>query len=466
MPIYKPSSRRSSKARTNEKSQTTQSQVLTLTITGLSDDGRGLADVDGKKIFVKGALPGETVDAFISQSHRRYSEAKVKTIHKPSQDRQQPLCPVFKHCGGCSVQYMPHEQQLTFKQQAVLSQLSRWAGLAPDTLLPPISQSSYHYRQRIRLSVDYARNDDLFMGFREEGSRRLVNIEHCAVLAESLDVLLPLLRQWLLELPPRRVSHIELVGTPTHSGVLVRHVRPLSLEQRQSLSKLLARQQDSQHPDITLWFQGGKKARDSMEDLALESVDGDTVDPRLHYALGDLSLSFHPQDFIQANARVNQSMVRQAMTLMAPQPHEHIVDLFCGMGNFSLPLATLAQRVTAVEGVASMVERGQANAYVNQINNLQFLARDLADEAAVGELTALGEIDGLLLDPPRSGAKIISQQIMKLNPKRIVYVSCDSATFARDAGILAGQGYRLVQLGVIDMFPQTPHIEVMGKFER
>lgn len=455
MPIYKPSSRR--KTASAEKPQS-----LDLTITDLSDDGRGLSNVDGKKVFVDGALPGEDVVATVIKSHRNYIEAKTRKVQKLAVDRLQPNCPVFKQCGGCSVQYMPHEQQLAFKQQAVLSQLSRWADVRPEKILPPVSGQSYGYRQRVRLAVDYARNDDLFMGFRESGSRRLVNINECSVLVEPLSCLLPLLRQWLLALPPRRVSHIEMIGTAQSSGVLIRHTRPLSVDQRQVLVALL----ESQHPQVDVWFQGGKKGRNDHDALPLESAAGERVDPRLDYQLNDIHLSFHPQDFIQSNAEVNQAMVKQALDLLQPQADEHVLDLFCGMGNFSLPLARYAKRVTAVEGVESMVVRGRDNALSNHIENIEFMAKDLSDEQSLASLSGLGRIDAMLLDPPRSGAKIISQQIMKLNPKRIVYVSCDSATFARDAGVLAEQGYRLTDLGVIDMFPQTPHIEVMGKFVR
>jgi len=197
---------------------------------------------------------------------------------------------------------------------------------------------------------------------------------------------------------------------------------------------------------------------------------GEKDDPRLTYVLDDfdLSLSFHPQDFIQSNHRVNQAMVAQALELMSPQAHEHIVDLFCGIGNFSLPLAKKAKYVTGIEGVDAMVIRARDNAAQNRLCNTHFSVADLTNEEIVSSFIGRhfdnALIDGLLLDPPRSGAKEVCQKMTELSPKRIVYVSCDSATFARDTKLLVDSGYRLSRLGVVDMFPQTPHIEVMGLF--
>ncbi len=465
-------------------------QALTLTIDRLSDDGRGIAKHNvnkdsankykGKSIFVDGALPGETVLATLTKENSKYSEARVKEIITPSVDRVPPPCGVYHRCGGCSMQHMEVEQQLLFKQATVLEQLSRWSDIIPSTVLPPIKSADYGYRQRVRFAVNYTKTGELSLGFREANSQRLVNLTECIIVEPILSGLLPLLRQWLLTIKPNVVSHIECVNTAESIGLIIRHTRVLPEAQRKQLHQLLSASlleaESVQSPNqIQCWFQSEKRS-------ALESVDSEVVDPRMSYQLGEDSraclLHFHPQDFIQANAQVNQAMVAQALELMAAKPDEHIVDLFCGIGNFSLPLARVAGSVTGVEGVEAMVQRARANTDINGIDNAQFVVQDLSEQD-MGHLQqcllqngALKDgqtekdlsVDGLLLDPPRSGAKEICQNIKKLAPKRIVYVSCDSATFSRDAKILAENGYHLSTLGVMDMFPQTAHIETMGLF--
>jgi 23S rRNA (uracil1939-C5)-methyltransferase len=438
-------------------------EPLTLCIERLADDGRGIAVDQGKTTFVAGALDGETVLATIIKRNHTFNEGRVKTIISPSSDRIQPPCPVFTRCGGCSVQYMPSAKQLAFKQAAVLSQLSRWANIRPQQLLPTISVKEYGYRQRVRLAVDYAKDGELFLGFREEASRRLVNITECAVLEPALQAVLPVLRQWLGTIKAQRVGHIELVNTEAMVTIVVRHTRAVSDDSRKQLATLLA----DAELTTAVYFQGAKNA-------TLENVAGEGVDPRLEYALvlqQPLALRFHPQDFIQSNLEVNQAMVAQALDLLAPQPTEHIVDLFCGIGNFSLAIAQQAKHVTGIEGIDAMVGRARDNARYNQLNNLTFMVQDLSDASFdaskitknVHFSTPLA-VDGVVLDPPRSGAKEICQNIRKLLPKRIVYVSCDSSTFARDAKILVENGYSLSHLGVMDMFPQTAHVELMALF--
>ena len=475
MPIYKPSSQQHrSGARSRRKVSPPSYESLTLSIDGLSDEGRGIGQYEGKKVFVDGALPTETVEATVLKTHRTYLEAKVKKVLQASPDRLIPPCQVFKQCGGCSVQYMPQQLQLMFKQDAVLSQLSRWAKIVPEQIVAPIYQSPYAYRQRVRLAVDYHKNGELFFGFREANSHRLVNVQQCHVVTAPLQALLAPLRQWLISLKPKTVSHIELIQVNTQAvAVLLRHVRPLSVEFRQSLSRLLEETRiaipDLSSNVINIWFQGEKHGQ-------LENVAGTRVDALLQYSLADEVaaedepaplLSFHPQDFIQSNGAVNRLMVTQAIEWMAPTADEHIVDLFCGIGNFSLPLAKKAKFVTGIEGVQAMTDRAWDNARANNISNIKFEALDLSAEGLESNTSVFDgsvQVDGVLLDPPRTGAKAICEQIMKLAPHRIVYVSCDSSTFARDAKLLSGHGFRLSRLGVVDMFPQTPHIEVMGLF--
>jgi 23S rRNA (uracil1939-C5)-methyltransferase len=450
--------RRSSTTAFDYKTPAETTAPILLQIERLADDGRGIAHDQGKTIFVEGALVGEQVLSLIRKSSSRYSEATTKEVIKASPDRVVPVCPVFSRCGGCSTQHMPEHQQIAFKQATVLSHLSRWANLIPETLLPTISDGAYGYRQRVRLGVDYTKKGEVLMGFRESTSHRLVDITTCAVLAPALQALLVPLKTWLATLKPQIVAHIELVNADAVVGVVIRHTRKLALEARQHVEALL--------PTCRIWYQSEKGA-------VLEDTAGVAVDPRLEYRLIDqeIRLAFHPQDFIQSNPTVNQAMVTQALSLLAPQAHEHIVDLFCGMGNFTLALAQQTKWVTGIEGVEGMVARARENAVHNEIANVTFMAQDLFSQHIPMHhivnnpaFSTAAPVDALLLDPPRAGAKEICQQIGKLSPQRIVYVSCDSSTFARDAKILADKGYSLSQMGVMDMFPQTAHIEIMALF--
>lgn len=436
-------------------------ELVELTIERLTDDGRGLAFDHGKTIFVEGALDGEVVSASVTKRTSKFNEARVKEISHASPERITAPCPVFTRCGGCSVQHMLPEKQLAFKQNAVLSQLSRWASARPKTLLPALSGNEYGYRQRVRLSVDYSKIGEVSLGFRESTSHRLVNIVECKVLEPKLQPLIAPLREWLAILKPKVIGHIELIHTEDTIGIVVRHTRKVATTERVQLTALI--------PDAQIWFQ-------SEKDASLENSLGELVDPRIHYHLAlsqPLSLSFHPQDFVQSNASINQKMVAQALDLLDPQPDEHIVDLFCGVGNFSLAIAQKAKYVTGVEGIEAMVARAQNNAQQNALDNVTFITKDLSAEDISGYSMINNKrfdkplsIDGLVLDPPRSGAKAICQNILKLSPKRIVYVSCDSSTFARDAKILIENGYDCAQLGLMDMFPQTAHIELMALFTR
>ncbi len=458
-------------------------EAVHLSVERLADDGRGIASHEGKTVFVDGAIDSEDVVVSITSEHSAYYEGRANTLISTSPARVSPLCPVFVQCGGCSVQHMSSEKQLAFKQEAVLSQLYRWAKLSPEVLAPPVTADEYGYRQRVRLAVNYHKNGNVLFGFREANSHQLVDIDQCPVIEPSLQLLFPLLRQWLNDLPYKVVSHIELVKGGVDVGVVIRHTRKLAAQNRQALSVLLA-EFESDHHSIRChaWYQGGKAS-------PLENDYGDIVDPRLVYTLNTtstdhdnsreevqkgsvLDIAFHPQDFIQSNAQVNQQMVSQAISWLAVSKEEHVVDLFCGVGNFSLPLAGVAKYVTAVEGVEDMTRRASGNARANNIDNIHFLTMDLFDTSIdlvnivkkMNHTSAHLSVDALLLDPPRSGAKHVCQDIKKLSPKRIVYVSCDSSTFARDAKVLSDNGYHLKSVGIMDMFPQTAHVEVMALF--
>lgn len=435
----------------------------------LSDDGRGLATIPnshsstGKTVFIEGALPEEVVNAKIVNNASRFSDAYATEILKVGPSRVEPSCHHYVRCGGCQLQHMSEEEQHRFKRQATLDQLKKWSQVEPAYILPTLSGGAYQYRRRVRLGVNAQQSHQHkpVLGFRRKNSQQLIHIDECSVMTPSLDSVIKPLGEWLNRYKPS-VTHVELVDSGQSIGLVVRYNRPLSTENRRHLQSIL---EASLLPlSVQCWFQGKKQA-------SLEDTLGDPVSPELHYYLTDpksatpLSLAFHPQDFIQSNAIVNQLMIDQAIELMSPKVDESILDLFCGIGNFSLPFARLAKNVVGVEGLDSMVLKAAKNAEANACENTQFLSLDLFDwtQYEASEVSSL-HFDGMILDPPRAGAKAVCENIDKLMPKRIVYVSCDSSTFARDAKSLIQHGYSLSHLGVLDMFPQTAHSEVMGLF--
>ncbi|MGD8177031.1 23S rRNA (uracil(1939)-C(5))-methyltransferase RlmD [Marinimicrobium sp. ARAG 43.8] len=436
-----------------------------VTIERLSHDGRGIAHWQGKTMFVVGGLPGERVDVRLVAEQTRFTEAQVIAWQTQSPERQAPPCEHYDQCGGCQLQHLAPAAQLVQKQNTVLDQLARWASLEPQYLATPITSPSEGYRHRARLGVRTDRGGTVTLGFRRRRQNQLVDIEHCAVLAEPLNALLPPLREWLSALSPRdAVSHVELLLAEEGPALVIRQVKTLARTDRWGLANRL--------PTVApehIWFQPPK-------DELLVGVEGQEVDPRLSYQLPDfdVTLAFHPRDFTQVNATVNQRMVAQAVQWLAPQPGERVLDLFCGMGNFTLPLARSGARLVGLEGSATMVERGRQNARRNGLD-VVFETANLADAGRTpgtlwrggfrGGSSAPGP-DAVLLDPPRDGAREILAPLAQLKPERLVYVSCNPATLARDAGELAVAGYDLQSLGVLDMFPHTEHVESMALFRR
>ena len=418
-------------------------------IKSLSDDGRGVGQVEGRTTFVEGGLVGERVRAKLTHSSARYNEARVtELLSAPAAERLNPLCSHYLDCGGCHVQHMSLSAQHQFKLQSVLRQLKHWSAIEPESIVPPLVGEAFHYRQRIRLSV-FNDGGERKLGFRRRYSKQCLAIKRCEVMNPRLAVLIEPLQLWLKGCKPQ-VSHIELIDGDKSAGLVIRHTNVIPSNIRQQLQSQLSM------CDVQLWFQDRKGA-------ALTSVQGERTHAELQYSLPqyNLQLSFYPQDFIQANPLINRQMVDQALNLLRPQADEYFLDLFCGVGNFSLPLSKYVKSLVGVEGVNDMVVRASKNAVSNDCANARFIQANLGDEAAIA---ALEPCDGLLLDPPRSGASILCENITKLSPKRIVYVSCDSATFARDAQLLCKNNYRLKSLGIMDMFPQTSHSEVMGLF--
>lgn len=420
-----------------------------LKIERLANDGRGIAFIEGRTWFVSGALPGEEVEARVLDARSKVIDARTERVLQASPERRAEPCVHARICGGCSVQHIPHAEQLALKQRQLAEQLERLGGVQPESWAEPLTSAEFAYRRRARLAVRWdARNKRLDVGFRAAASQDIVAISECPVLVEPLQPILRALPALLGGLQaPRAIGHVELFQG-TASAILVRHIEPLS---EVDLARLQAF--CSVH-DAQLWLQG---------EGVPQPVDASQM---LGYRLDewDLQLAYRPGDFVQVNAAVNAAMVAQALQWLAPRGHERVLDLFCGLGNFALPLAQRAREVVAVEGVQAMVERAADNARSNGLGNAHFYQADLSNPLAAAGWAA-GGFDAIVLDPPRDGALQVVRQIGSLGARRLVYVSCNPTTLARDSGELLQQGYRLKKAGILDMFPQTAHVEAMALFE-
>ncbi|HAA46301.1 MAG: 23S rRNA 5-methyluridine methyltransferase [Halomonas sp. 54_146] len=425
-----------------------------LVIERLAHDGRGVAHAaSGKTVFVDQALPGERVEVAIHLTRKRFDEAHIKSLLTTSEQRVAPPCPHFGHCGGCDLQHLAVDAQRDHKREVVRDLFARQGIVLTD--IGTIQGSDQGYRRRARLGVKVDSQGKPHLGFRAAHSHRLVDIERCPVLVESLQRLLIPLRELLASLAaPRLVGHIELLATATTQVVLVRQLKEhpgdaarwqaFAQHQRVALGTWLGRETPTLH-----WHGAPPELE---ETLALEGQP-------------PLTLSFSPGDFLQVNAQVNQQMVAKVIEWLAPKPGQRLLDLFAGIGNFSLPMAAAGADVHAVEGNPTMVGRIATNARRNQLM-VSGQQGDLSDPASVNALlTEHHGSDALVLDPPRSGAEAICQALAHHPVAKVVYISCDPATLARDAAHLVHAGYRVKQVVVADMFLHTAHLETMMLFE-
>ncbi len=420
-----------------------------VTVDALSHDGRGIARHKGKTLFVDGALPGETVRVQVVEGKRRFMNAWATQVLASSPERCVPPCRYFKRCGGCSLQYWSHDGQLSGKAHIVLDQLRRFAGVSPLEVAEPLVSLPYGYRYRCRFALRWHKGA-LQFGFRQRASNAICEIDDCLVLAEPLREVPRLLKSLLTTLKAREaVSHAECFLADNGRGVLLRHLRPLPENDRQLLHDFALTHK------LFLYLQADPEGIE-----LLSPVEGE-----LYYGLGDLKLFFRPQDFTQVNWPINQMMVEQAIDWLAPRPTDKVLDLFCGLGNFSLPLARRCHHVTGVEGAESSVEQARKNATANGLDNVSFHCTNLAGDFA-GQPWAQACYDIALLDPPRAGADFMVAQLAGLLPRRLLYISCNPATLARDTRALAAHGYKLLRLSVMDMFPQTAHVESMALYTR
>ena len=432
--------------------------LTTTMIDSLAHDGRGVAHIDGKAVFVLGALPGEQVTFQYTALHGRYDEGQVVEVLQPNPTRALPRCEYVNSCGGCSLQHIQSQDQIHLKQKVLTEQLQHFGGqLSPTTWLPVITGDVWGYRRKARFSVRYViKKDSVLVGFREKNGRYVADINDCAVLHPQLARLIPLLRVLILQLAAKEhIPQIEVALGNEGVAMVIRHLVPLTA-QDSALIHAFAREHS-----IDCYLQ--PKGIDSI--VKFQPPNGEA---HLSYSLPDFNLTFrfHPLDFVQVNETINQRMVAKVIELLALTPDCRVLDLFCGLGNFTLPMAKLCAGVVGVEGDEGMVQRGYENSAYNQITNVNFYACDLTTDITQQPWAVL-PFDKVLLDPPRSGAAELMPWLVKLKPKRIVYVSCNPATLARDAGLLVASGkYRFVAAGVMDMFAHTTHVESMAIFDR
>ncbi len=424
-------------------------------ITDLVHDGRGVGRVEGKAVFVSGALPGETVRVRQTGRNRHYDEGETIEVLKRSPDRIEPRCPHFGVCAGCVLQHLGQDQQIAAKQHVLQENLSRIGHVTPGRVLEPLVDEAWGYRRKGRFSVRYVeKKGRTVIGFRELNPRFVAELGECHTILPELGLRIGELSALVDSLAGKRsIPQIEFIAGDGPVALVFRHLEPLT-EGDQDILRGFAR--DS---GFAILLQPG--GVDSVRPLWPEQIDLSFPIPEF-----DLRLAFRPLDFIQVNAGLNQKMIARAVEMLDPQPSDRVLDLFCGLGNFTLPLARRAGRVVGVEGEAGLVARARDNAARNGLANVEFHAADLAKDLAQEPWMREG-FDKLLIDPPRAGAAEVLAQLPLKGIKRIVYVSCHPGSLARDAGFLvAERGYKLISAGAMDMFPQTAHVESIALFEK
>jgi len=421
----------------------------------LAHDGRGIARIDGKAVFIDGALPGERVTFRVHKRRRQMDEAVLVEVLRPSPDRVVPRCAHFGVCGGCSLQHLAPAAQLVAKQAQLLDNLERIGRVFPAQLFTPLRGPEWGYRRRARLGVKYVhKKGRVLAGFRERDKPYLADIRRCEVLEPRFGELPQQLAALVETLSLReQIPQVEL-AVGDRAAALV--FRVMAAPQPDDLARLAAF--GALH-DVQIFLQPG--GLDSITPLRGGY-------PPLEYFVDSdrIALEFGPVDFIQVNRLMNIAMLSSALDHLAPTPADSVLDLFCGLGNFTLSLGARAARVVGVEGDAQLVARARANALRNGIDRAEFHVANLFEPAKLGAW-ADRPYDLMLLDPPRAGAAEIMERMPHWGPRRVVYISCHPGSLARDAGILVhSQGYSLSGAGVMDMFPHTTHVESIAVFER
>ncbi len=424
-------------------------------IEDLSHDGRGVTHIDGKTVFVEGALKGEEVSFLYVEKKRSYDVGVSQEVHTPADERVEPKCAVFGVCGGCALQHMEAEPQIHAKQEVLLENFERIGKVTPKEVLPPLTGPHWGYRRKARMGVRYVeKKGRVLIGFREKRKPYICDMHRCEVLHPSVGEHLDELSELIGTLEARdRIAQIEVAIDDTQSALVFRNLDPLNGGDKEKLVEF------ARDNNYCFFLQPG--GPDSVEPLWPERI-------QLSYALPeyDVRFNFTPTGFTQVNTDINRKMVPYAIDMLEVKPDERVLDLFCGIGNFTLPLARRAKEVVGVEGLDELVRRAQENAALNGLDNVEFHTADLAKEVEKLPWWKQG-FDKVLLDPSRDGAMEAIPHIAKLGVKRIVYVSCNPATLARDAGLLVNEyGYTLEKAGVMDMFPHTAHVESIALFTK
>ena len=434
-----------------------QREPETARITGVTHDGRGIADVSGKKVFVAGALEGEEVRFIRRKSKRNFDEAELLEILEASENRIEARCEAFGRCGGCSLQHISEEEQRAIKFQTLQDNLERIGGVVPDKWLDPIIAPAWHYRRRGRLAVkDVSAKGRVLVGFRERHAPYITDMHRCEVLAKPVDGLIDPLSELIAGLSIRaRLPQIEVAVAENAVALIFRVLDAPTDDDKELLREFGIAN------DLRMYLQ--PRGLDSIELLD----PNEQIEP-LFYTLQafDIRIEFDPVGFVQVNSDINEQMVAQAIDLLQVGADDRVLDLYCGIGNFSLPLARRSKEVLGVEGDAMLVSSARHNAALNDLENASFRTADLS-KIDGSESWIQEDWDRVLVDPARSGAAEVVQHMHVIGAQRIVYVSCHPGTLARDAGTLVNDlGFRLESAGIIDMFPHTAHVESIAVFSR
>lgn len=423
-------------------------------VAALNHDGAGVVR-GAKTAFVPGALPGERIRFRRTRRHRQHDDAELLDIEQASPDRVSPQCAHFGVCGGCALQHLAPAAQLAAKQVEVAENLTRIGRVQPERWLEPLTGPVWQYRRRARLGAKFVpKRDRVLVGFRERNTPYIAALARCEILAPPVDALIEPLSTLLTGLEARRtIPQIEVAVGEGATVLVFRHLEPLSSADEAALLAFEAMQ------GVRVYVQSGGPA-------TVRPLSGVAAELRYRVGADGPELVFEPTDFVQINAQINTRLVALALEQLEVGPEDRVLDLFCGLGNFTLPLARRAKEVVGIEGDAALVARAQTNAARNGLENAHFHVANLFEPDG-GARALRGPFTRVLLDPPRAGALEVLPRLAALGAARIVYVSCHPGTLARDLGILCHeQGYRLVAAGVIDMFPHTPHVESIAVLER
>lgn len=431
-------------------------EAVKVTIESLAHDGRGVAHVDGKVVFIDEALPGEELEFIYTDSRKDYAEGKVDTLFSHAPERGEAACPHFGQCGGCSFQHVKDEQQIILKQGLLAEQFQRIGKVAVTEWWEPIKGSYWGYRRKARMGVKYvAKKGRVLVGFRERRNPFLAEIESCRVMHPIIGEKLMALSAMIGQLSIKdKIPQIEVAIGDEDCVLAFRVLEPATEEDKE-----IMRNFGYEH-DISMCLQS--KGPDTIIPIEGEPE----VIPTYSLPEQGIQFRFKPAMFTQVNYEINRKMINRVMYEMDFNAEDKVLDLFCGLGNFTLPIATKAGHVVGVEGDQPLVNHAKENALLNQLNNVEFFAADLSTDVS-GYAWAREQYNKVILDPSRAGASDVLQHLKKWKPELVMYISCNPATLARDAGILVNDlGYTLVKAGVMDMFPQTGHVESIALFKK